>query len=94
MVQKLSDLTKDTRPKLSDLLLEAIHDTIEIDKLKSNDNGDMVAHENKTFYYRTLYLFMQKVDKYYTQEEVSDWVTVEILKYPLMPKINELKDNL
>ena len=94
MNRKISDLTKDTRPSMEDLLLNSVQDVIEIDKKKANYDGDRIAQENNTFYYRVIYLFMQKVDLYYTHDEIKDWSKVELLQEAVLPKINNFKSNI
>lgn len=90
----ISDLTRDIRPTLETLLTDSIQDIVEIDKNKPNDNGDLVEYENHTFYYRVIFLFMQRVVGYYTPEEVEIWSRKELLQEAVLPRIEDLlKDN-
>lgn len=88
--ERISDLTRDTRPTLETLLTESIQDIIEIDKNKSNQNGDLIEYENHTFYYRVIFLFMQRVVIYYTSEEVEIWSKKELLQEIVLPKIDDI----
>lgn len=83
----ISDLTKDTRPELKDLLINSIEDTIKMDKLRDSSNIELVKYENHTFYYRVLYLFMQRAILYYKNEEIEDWSKNEILGEVKLPEI-------
>lgn len=83
----ISDLTKDTRPELKDLLISSIEDTIKMDKLRDSSNIELVKYENHTFYYRVLYLFMQRAILYYKNEEIEDWSKNEILGEVKLPEI-------
>lgn len=87
-IEKISDLTRDTRPTLETLLTDAVQDIVEIDTEKNNENGDMIEYENHTFYYRVIFLFMQRVIMYYTTEEVEDWSKRELLQEAVLPKID------
>ena len=73
---------------MEEILIEAIHDTIEIDKMKPNDDVDMIKHENDTFYYRAIYLFLKNVSKYYSSDEVEKWLQKNILKVEILPPID------
>ena len=73
---------------MEEILIEAIHDTIEIDKMKPNDDVDMIKHENDTFYYRAIYLFLKNVSKYYSSDEVEKWLQKNILKVDILPPID------
>lgn len=83
----ISDLTRDTRPTLEEVLKESIHDVVEIDMNKSNDDGDLVEYENNTFYYRVIFLFMQKVINYYSDKEIEEWCKKELLNEIVLPEI-------
>ena len=85
---KLSDLITQRKPTMEEILTEAIHDTIEIDKMKPNDDVDMIKHENDTFYYRAIYLFLKNVSKYYSSDEVEKWLQKNILKVDILPPID------
>lgn len=85
---KLSDLITQRKPTMEEILIEAIHDTIEIDKMKPNDDVDMIKHENDTFYYRAIYLFLKNVSKYYSSDEVEKWLQKNILKVDILPPID------
>lgn len=87
----ISDLTKDTRPALANILKEAIHDVVEIDLQKPNDDGDLVAYENHTFYYRVVFLFMQKAVAFYGEQEIEVWCKKELLKEVVLPKIEDYR---
>ncbi|HHT96673.1 MAG TPA: hypothetical protein GXZ90_02105 [Clostridiales bacterium] len=86
-MREISDLTRDIRPNLGALLITSIHDTIEIDKCKSNEDTMLVEYENRTFYYRVIYLFMQRSILYYTSEEIEEWSKKELLKKIILPNI-------
>lgn len=86
-MREISDLTRDIRPSLEDLLIEAVYDIIELDKQQKYVNGELVEQENKTFYYRVIYLFMQRSVLYYTNDEVEMWSKKELLKEVSLPKI-------
>lgn len=86
-MREISDLTKDTRPSLEEVLRESIHDIIEIDMNKSNDDGELVEYENNTFYYRVIFLFLQKVINYYSEKEVEKWCKTELLNEIVLPEI-------
>lgn len=90
-MRMISDLTKDTRPTPETVLTESIHDIIEIDKAKPNIDGDTVEYENHTFYYRVIFLFMQRVVLYYTNSEIEEWCRKELLKEVVLPKIEHIK---
>ena len=85
---KLSDLITQRKPTMEEILTEAIHDTIEIDKMKPDDDVDMIKHENDTFYYRAIYLFLKNVSKYYSSDEVEKWLQKNILKVDILPPID------
>lgn len=87
----VSDLTKDTRPSLEEILKESIHDTIELDIDKPNDNGELVEYENHTFYYRVIFLFMQRVIGFYTDKEVETWTRRELLKEVVLPELEDYR---
>ena len=92
-MNKVSDLTKDTRPSLENILIDSIHSVVEVDRNKSSEDGNLVKHENDTFYYRVIYLFMQKVAKYYTLEEIQNWSKVELLNEVVLPKIKNYRSS-
>lgn len=85
----ISDLTKDTRSSLEEMLKESIHDVIEIDANKSNDDGSLVEYENNTFYYRVIFLFMQRVINFYTDKEIEEWCRKELLHEIILPEIGD-----
>lgn len=87
-MREISDLTRDTRPTLEDILTDTIHDVIDIDMSRSSDNGQLVEYENRTFYYRVIFLFMQRVALYYSDTEVEDWCRRELLKETILPDID------
>lgn len=87
----ISDLTVDTRPALEEILKESIHDVIEIDLNKSNDDGDLVEYENHTFYYRVIFLFMQRVIAHYSDSEIEEWCKKELLKEVVLPKLEDYR---
>lgn len=87
-MREISDLTKDTRPSLQSLLIEATHDIVELDKKQENTSGEYLEIENKSFYYRVIYLFMNRSILYYTQEEVKTWSKRELLNEVDLPEIN------
>lgn len=90
-MREISDLTRDIRPSLKELLIEAIHDTVEMDKKQESMDGIIVEQENKTFYYRVIYLFMQRAILYYTNEEVEVWSKKELLNEVSLPEIKGYK---
>lgn len=90
-MKEISDLTRDIRPSLKELLIEAIHDTVEMDKKQESMDGIIVEQENKTFYYRVIYLFMQRSILYYTNEEVEVWSKKELLNEVSLPEIKGYK---
>lgn len=87
----VSDLTRDIRPNLEDMLTESIHDTIDIDRTAEVSNSELLEYENQTFYYRVIYLFMQRAILYYTSEEVENWSKKELLKETILPEISQVK---
>lgn len=89
-MNKVSDLTRDTRPSLEEVLLESIHIVVELDKNKKNTNGDVVQKENESFYYRVLFLFVKKVMNYYTFEEIEKWSKIELLDEAVLPKLKNI----
>jgi hypothetical protein len=90
-MREISDLTRDIRPSLKELLIEAIHDTVEMDKKQESMDGIIVEQENKTFYYRVIYLFMQRAVLYYTNEEIEVWSKKELLNEVSLPEIKGYK---
>lgn len=92
-MNKVSDLTRDTRPSLESILIDSVHSVVEVDRNKSSENGELVKHENDTFYYRVIYLFMQRVVEYYTLEEIQNWSKVELLNEVVLPKIKDYRSN-
>lgn len=90
-MREISDLTRDIRPSLKELLIEAIHDTVEMDKKQESMDGIIVEQENKTFYYRVIYLFMQRAILYYTNEEIEVWSKKELLNEVSLPEIKGYK---
>lgn len=90
-MREISDLTKDIRPALEEILKESIHDVVEIDLNKSNDDGDLVEYENHTFYYRVIFLFMQRVITHYSDSEIEDWCRRELLKEVILPKLEDYR---
>ena len=90
-MKEISDLTRDIRPSLKELLIEAIHDTVEMDKKQESMDGIIVEQENKTFYYRVIYLFMQRAILYYTNEEIEVWSKKELLNEVSLPEIKGYK---
>lgn len=89
-MREISDLTKDTRPSLESLLKESIHDVIDVDMSKPNADGDLVAYENYTFYYRVIFLFMQRSIAYYLDNEIEYWCRKELLKETILPQIEKV----
>lgn len=87
----VSDLTKDTRPTLREILIESIRDTVIMDKDRRIEDGELVRRENETFYYRSVILFTQRALLYYTDEEVEVWSRKKLLDEPILPKIDGLK---
>lgn len=83
----ISDLTRDIRPDLEEILIDSIYDTIESDRKRESFDGPYVKHENDTFYYRVVYLFMQRAVVFYTNEEISVWTKRKLLKEISLPKI-------
>lgn len=83
----ISDLTRDTRPKLEDILEEAIKSVTKIDLQKENDDSLLIEYENYSFYYRVIFLFMQNSIDYYTEEEIEIWSKRELLNEIVLPKI-------
>lgn len=90
-MREISDLTRDIRPSLKELLIEAIHDTVEMDKKQESMDGIIVEQENKTFYYRIIYLFIQRAVLYYTNEEIEVWSKKELLNEVSLPEIKGYK---
>lgn len=86
-MRKISDLTKDTRPSLEDILQQSILDTVELDLSKPNDNLELVEYENRTFYYRVLFLFTERSAEYYEEEETEEWCKKKLLKEVVLPKL-------
>ena len=87
----VSDLTKDTRPTLESVLKESIHDIIDVDMSKSNDDGELVEYENHTFYYRVIFLFMQRIIGHYTDKEIEEWSRRELLKEIILPELEDYR---
>lgn len=85
----ISDLTRDTRPTLKELLISSIYDTVEMDRRRDNTDIELVRHENHTFYYRVLYLFLQRAILYYQNEEIEEWSRKEVLRETILPRIEE-----
>lgn len=83
----ISDLTRDTRPKLEDILEEAIKSVTKIDLQKENDDSLLIEYENYSFYYRVIFLFMQNSIDYYTEEEIEIWSKRELLNEIVLPEI-------
>lgn len=88
-MEVISDLTRDTRPSLKELLISSIHDTVEMDRRRDNTDIKLVRHENHTFYYRVLYLFLQRAILYYKNEEIEEWSRTEVLNEIILPDIEE-----
>lgn len=93
-MREISDLTKDTRTPLEKILIDAIQDTVETDKQKDSSDGLMVEYENHTFYYRAVYLFMQRSILYYDNAEIEAWSKKELLKETVLPDVGTLRDSL
>lgn len=83
----ISDLTKDTRPKLEDILEKSIKSVASIDLQKENNDSLLIEYENHSFYYRVIFLFMQNSIDYYTEEEIEVWSKRELLNEIVLPKI-------
>lgn len=83
----ISDLTRDIRPDLEEILIDSIYDTVESDRERESFDGPYVQHENNTFYYRVIYLFMQRAVVFYTNKEISVWSKEKLLKEVSLPKI-------
>lgn len=81
----ISDLTRDIRPSLEELLVKAIQDTIEIDKQQEIMDGEFVEQENNTFYFRVIYLFMQRSVLYYSHQELEKWSKIKLLNEVVLP---------
>lgn len=91
----ISDLTKDTRRPLGEILTETIYDVIQIDLSRPNDDVKLVEYENKTFYYRVIFLFLQRVVLDYSDKEIENWCKRELLNEPILPEIKGYgKDDL
>ena len=90
-MREISDLTRDTRPPLENILIDATHDIVEIDRKRDNYNGDYVELENKSFYYRVIYLFMNRSVMYYTKDEIESWSKRELLKEVILPDLHGFK---
>lgn len=86
-MREISDITRDTRPKIEKILTEAIHDIIDSDKLSGSDNIDSLERENRTFYYRVIFLFMTRVVEFYNEKEVEDWCKKELLNEIKLPEL-------
>ena len=86
-MREISDLTKDTRPELESLLIDATQDIVELDILQENMDGDYIEIENSSFYYRVIYLFMQRSVLYYTNNEITAWSKRELLDEVSLPEI-------
>lgn len=81
----ISDLTRDIRPSLEELLVKAIQDTIAIDRQQEIMDGEFVEQENNTFYFRVIYLFMQRSILYYSYQELEDWSKTKLLNEVVLP---------
>lgn len=92
-MKRISDLTRDTRPKLEEMLINSIHDTIDVDKTKLNDRVADVEYENYSFYYRVIFLFMQRAVNFYDNIEIAEWSKRELLKETVLPKINDIRNS-
>lgn len=91
----ISDLTKDIRRPLGEILTETIYDVIQIDLSRPSDDAKMVEYENRTFYYRVIFLFLQRVVSDYSDREVENWCKRELLHEPILPEIKGYgKDDL
>lgn len=84
----ISDLTKDTRPKLEDILEDSIKAVAKIDLDKPNDDSLLIEYENYSFYYRVIFLFMQNAIDFYTEEEIEIWSKRELLHEIVLPEIS------
>lgn len=89
-MSRISDLTKDTRPTLMSLLQDAIYDIVELDAGKSNDDQSLVAYENQTFYYRSVFLFMERAIEFYDESEVEFFCKDKLLREAVLPDISEI----
>ena len=85
----VSDLTRDTRPTLVNLLVDSIQDTVDLDMRKPSTSGDLVEYENYTFYYRVVFLFMKRAVNYYLDEEIEEWCKRELLKETVLPIVED-----
>lgn len=86
-MREISDLTRDTRPQLVNLLIEAAQDIAELDLHQENMDGDYVEIENSSFYYRVIYLFMQRAVLYYSETEINSWSKRELLDELVLPDL-------
>lgn len=86
-MREISDLTRDSRPELEKILKETIHDVINVDISRSNEDIKAVEYENKTFYYRVIFLFLQRVVIYYNEKEVEEWCRKELLHEVILPEL-------
>lgn len=86
-LREISDFTRESRPKLENILIETIHDVIEVDRKRSNEDISAVQYENETFYYRVIFLFLQRVVEYYDEKEVEEWCRRELLHEVILPEI-------
>lgn len=90
-MKTISDLTKDTRMSLEEILRKSIHDIVESDMEKSNDDSAMVEYENHTFYYRVILVFMKDAIDYYSDKEIEEWCRVELLKEVILPELEDYR---
>lgn len=88
----ISDLTRDTRPSLIDMFEESLREVAKVDLQKSNDNEELVAYENYTFYYRVIISFTQNAVKYYTNKEIQLWCKENLLDEAVLPEVPNLFD--
>lgn len=86
-MRRISDLTRDTRPQLVNLLIEASQDIAELDLHQENMDGDYIEIENSSFYYRVIYLFMQRAVLYYSETEINVWSKRELLDELVLPEL-------
>lgn len=85
----ISDLTRDTRPTLKNILISSIHDTVELDRKRDLSDVKHIQHENDSFYYRVLHLFTQRALLYYKIKEVEEWSRENIMGEVSLPDFDK-----
>lgn len=87
--------TLSARPTLHELLNDTIAEIARDDTDSKVYDVHLVIEENETFYFRVIYLFLSRANKYYSNKEVEKWLKENLLKEEyaddILPDVDEIE---